>query len=327
MNELERVLDAFEVMSPKAFRCAGRTVDAQPGQVVKSLQEFLYGSCYSREFGGSFPEQKGVGDAEPETIALLRRAHAGRACRETAWVVTQALENGQIVARKGQIANRFDAGQYLNLDSAAGRPRKDCRVAICHPKDSTVAQKAWYFAFGEAAAGCDESESVIRFYWNIGAEGAPELVGLLTRTLNRFQIPFQFKVPVWRGGYNRRDAGVLYTNRRYFDILAILLPDVHERISGHLSQATPLFTKRLADGLGFAENPPGHGESFGLNRCEILAQALTNAAAKGLSTVDGKLEELSGEFQKRGLSPERPWLNPLLGAGSPRDYDFPAAGA
>jgi hypothetical protein len=326
MSELERILAAVEAPSREAFRCAGRTVDVKPGQMLKSLQEFLYWGCYAKQFDGSFPERNaGPGDPEPETVEALRAAHAGRACRETAWVVEQSLENGQIIARKGQAVRRFDPGHYLNLDSAMGRPQKDCRVAVCHPKESTAAQKSWYLAFGEAVGDSDDSDGIVRFYWNISAEGAPELLTLLTRTLDRFQIPFSFKVPVWREGYGRRDAGVLYVSRRYYDVAAMLLEDVRERIAGHLDPQTPLFTKKLADGLGFAENPAGKpGESFGQNRCGILAQALVNAGEKGLARAEDKMEELNEEFRRRGLSPERPWLNPPLGVSVPREYEFPA---
>jgi hypothetical protein len=320
MTELARILEAVDVHPPSAFTCAGKTVEAKPGRLIESLKNFLYQHCYSREFDTSLPEPKGGEDM----VGRLRAAHTGRVCRETTWIVTQVLDGGRIIARKGHAIRRFNPGHYLNLDSALGLPQKDYRVAVSHPMESTVLQESWYYIFGETVGESEEGENVIRFYWNVTSEGAPELVDLLTRSLDRFQLPFQFKLPTRSGGCERRDAGVLYANRRYYRILAMLLEDIRERVSAHLHPSTPLFTKKLADGLGFAESHAGNsGASFGMSRCEILAHALANAAEKNLLTAEEKREELNAEFRKRGLSPERPWLNPPLGAAAAPDYDFP----
>ena len=330
MTELERSLDAVAVHSPAGFTCAGRAIEAKPGGLIASLTGFLYKQCYIREFDGSLSEplparKDGV---STDLVEKLRAAHAGRACRETAWVVNQFLEDGRIVARKGYAVRRLNPGHYVNLDSAVGLSAKDRRVAVYRPMESTVLQQAWYYIFGEAVGDAEEGDNLIRFYWNLRAEGGPELTRLLTRALDRFQIPFRFKVPVRSEVYDRRDAAVLYANRRYYPVLAMLLEDVRERIAPHLGPGTPLFTRKLADGLGLAEDPDTKaGESFGMNRCEILAHALVNAAEKKLVTIEEKREELHDEFRKRGLSLERPWLNPLLGRGAPASYEFPMVAA
>jgi hypothetical protein len=80
-----------------------------------------------------------------------------------------------------------------------------------------------------------------------------------------------------------------------------------------LGPGTPLFAKRLADGLAFAEDPGG---SFGENRTKILAGAM--AATRGMP-VEERIAELRHQFEQRGLSLDRPWLNP----GSMDRYEFP----
>ncbi len=338
MTELTRILGAIEVQTSSTFTCAGRAVETKPGHsadgLLASLTDFLYKHCYIRKFDGSLaeplPQRKGErGSAplmiEPDLVERLRAAHTGCACRETAWVVTQRLDDGRIVARKGHAVRHLNPGHYVNLDSAVGLPQKDGRVAVYRPTESTVLQASWYYVFGEAVGDSEEGDNLIRFYWNLRPEGGPELVGLLTSTLDRFQIPFRFKIPMRSELYDRRDAAVLYANRRYYPILAILLEDIRDRIAAHLDPGIPLFTRKLADGLGLAEDPDTKaGESFGMNRCEILAHALVNAAEKKLVTVEEKRAELNAEFRKRGLSLERPWLNPLPGSGVAADYDFPA---
>jgi hypothetical protein len=80
-----------------------------------------------------------------------------------------------------------------------------------------------------------------------------------------------------------------------------------------LNAGTPLFARRLADGLGFAEDP---GESFGKDRCKILAEVMAGTLGK---PAEERLEEVRRQFERRGLSLDRPWLN----AGSVDRYEFP----
>ena len=278
---------------------------------VEELEEFIYWQCYVKPFPEAAPEPTPSGDLTP----ALRAAHAGQPCREFGWRVAQVLESGRILARKGGEARRFDAGHYLNLDSPYGPPEKNQRIAICLPKDSTTVQPGYYHLFGEAIGEDDEGPRLVRFYWNVTAEGAPLLVGPITRRFGRFQIPYQMKLPQWRNAYWRRDAAVLYVNRRYYRIAATILAGVHQEIAEHLGPDTPLYTKPLARGLAIAENP---GESFGKTRSRIVAQTLWKAREAGLSEAE-LLAALDREFRECGIDPERPYLNP----GSRAEYELP----
>src|SRR5436305_14389954 len=66
-----------------------------------------------------------------------------------------------------------------------------------------------------------------------------------------------------------------YDPGRYVLIVELLV-DVYQAVKDNLKPETPLFTKRLAAGLGFAEDP-GNGESFGMSRCRIVAEGLWSA--------------------------------------------------
>src|SRR5262249_40765873 len=101
---------------------------------------------------------------------------------------------------------------------------------------------------------------------------------------------------------------VLYVAKRHYRVAALLLADVYRAIGPSLKAATPLFTKTLADGLGLAEDPKT-GESFGMNRCRLLAEAVCNAHARGLDTAEARLSEFTAAFGAVGLSLERPYLN------------------
>jgi hypothetical protein len=174
-------------------------------------------------------------------------------------------------------------------------------------------QPEYYYAFSETVSDFAETENMVRFFWNISAEGAPRLVETLTRELNRFQIPFRFKCNKRTSHYPRRDAAILYFHGRYYPITALVVESVHGLVRRLLYPGTPLFTNHMADGLAFAEDP---GESFGENRSKILAAAM--AATCGRPAAE-RLAEVKRQFELQGLSLDRPWLN----QGSVDRYEFP----
>ena len=92
-----------------------------------------------------------------------------------------------------------------------------------------------------------------------------------------------------------------------------MLESVYVDIANRLRPDAPLFTKELAAGLGFAEDPGG---SFGEHRCRILAHCLLRCRAQ---TVAERLQAVEEAFRERGLSLAHSWLN----AGSADDYTFP----
>lgn len=296
-----------------------RILAAATAATQDDLTEFVYWQCYVKAFSEPTPGQAGRTVPHEDLTPALRAAHVGNPCREFGWRVAQVLDSGRIVARKGAgkggDVRRFEPGHYLNLDSPYGPPAKDHRIAICLPKDSTAVQPGYYHVFGEAIGEDDEGPRLLRFYWHVTAEGAPLLVSLITRALGRFQIPYQMKLPQSSKPYYRRDAAVLYLNRRYHRIVAAILGTVHREIAGHLGDGTPLFTKPLARGLAIAENP---GESFGKTRSRIVAQALWKARELGLTGEAELLEALDREFRECGLLPDRPYLNP----GSRDEYEL-----
>jgi len=88
-----------------------------------------------------------------------------------------------------------------------------------------------------------------------------------------------------------------------------VLANVYEEVARHLRPDAPLFTRPLAAGLALAEEPYT-GESFGMQRCRILAEGLLSAHARGLRDEASRLEEVERHFAAYGLTLEAPYLNP-----------------
>jgi len=95
------------------------------------------------------------------------------------------------------------------------------------------------------------------------------------------------------------------TAPRSSDIVAATYP----AIARHLKPAIPALTKRLADGLGLAEDPGPGGDSFGMHRCRLLADAVVRAHEHS-GPGGARLSDVETRFAEEGLSLDRPYLNP-----------------
>jgi hypothetical protein len=158
----------------------------------------------------------------------------------------------------------------------------------------------------------------VRYYWNVRQEGAEPLVRSLTSSLNRYQVPFRFKIVNHSALLGRSDAAILYVSRRYYRIAAELAKETHAAVAPSLGSDIPLFTHRLEKGLAFAEDP-GTQESFGMSRCRLLAEGLWQAYQEGLYSTADRLQRVRRQFEAAGTSLERSHLN--FAAVDP--YEFP----
>ncbi len=284
-----------------------------PGQDdAGRLADVLYSRCYMHSILDP-PAAAHEGTIDRDLTSLLIAANASRAAWDEGWRIDQILDEGRILARKSGAARSFLPGEYLTHRSLGAGPEAGKPVSIFLPGGSADMQLGLYHAFGDTAGEFEDSEQILRFYWNVSVEGAPQLMEAVTRIFNRFQIAFQFKCGTRAAHYPRRDAAVLYLHARYYGIAALLVERVHLELRDWLNAGTPLFVRRLANGLGLAEDP---GESFGKHRCKILAEAMTATRGK---PAEERLQEVRRQFERRGLSLDRPWLN----AGSADRYEFP----
>jgi HopA1 effector protein family len=326
--ELLDILQAVAFPAPGTVALAGRSSPyaGASGQVagmapaanpvVTQLQQQLYEWCYCRRFGT--PGESAVATAtDPAFVDALSAANTSRERWDRGWQIQQSLPSGQIVAVKGAMTRLLWPGEFLGHGPPGTPPSAGNQISLFAPKESRIAQPGFYFAFGETLADQQDDVGMVRLYWNVSANGAAALIGGVTRELNRFAVPFRFKCLSLPGLFDRTDAAVLYVAKRHYRLVAALLAQVYRDARPTLKAATPLFAKRLADGLGFAEDPKT-GESFGTSRCRLVAEAVCNAHDRGLDSAEARLGEVAAAFAAAGLSLERPYLNP----GSVDRYDF-----
>jgi hypothetical protein len=330
--ELTRIVEAVTIVSSSSFLFAGQPssglavpmmglqlAPAAP-PLVAELTSRLYQTCFTQRFTGRVetPEQATEGD--PAWMEALSHVNQSRERWEDGWQTLQSMPNGQVIARRGAVTRMLAPGEFVNLSGAGMVLPPGAAVRVYVPGESRAVQPGYYFAFGETLADSSDESSVVRFYWNVSAEGAAELLQLLSAALNRWQTPFRFKTGAHPAMLVRCDSAVLYVPRRHAPFVYQLAREIRDRVRRFLRPDVPLFTLRLGDGLAFADDP-GTSESFGMSRCRMLAQGLWAAHQETAPTVEKRLEAVERQFRSEGFSLERPWLN----AGLAEDLGFTAA--
>jgi hypothetical protein len=353
---IKEVLSAIKVASPHEFAFGGRTFaiqstghehaghqheghqhgghqhaphvapDPQSQAFVATLSAYLYEYAYSHPYRKTLPESGARHDLSIDfgLLEAMSLANTTRERWEHGWTIARILQQGQVSAQKGAIQRNLWPGQFLSKDGPASMPRQGAEISVFYAKESRSLQTGFYYAFGETPEDDTSGFGLVRLYWNISFEGAPRLVGLITSRLNRFHVPFRLKAATARSQFERTDVAVVYLAKRFFRIVAELMLDVHPEIEDALNDDVPLFSKRVAKGLGVAEDP-GTGESFGQSRCRRLAESVWNCYRRGEpqrseQRTQARWEEFRRLLKERGIDPQRPHLN----AGSLDWYELPS---
>jgi len=317
MTELERICQAVEAESPASFFFAG--IRFEVPTAFARLHQVLYERCYARRFdgNGSTAQQPAVAH-NPDFIQRLVAANQGGERLDHGWLITGVEPSGRVAAVKNGAVRFFPPGKYFSPYGPGGAVWYGMTVTVWLAKGSLSLQPGFYFAYGDTL-GQEDPRNRLRLYWNVRADGAPRLLAALTRHLNTFRVPFQFKTLLQPEQYAQRtDSSVLFVNQSFFPIVAQVYLDLAPALADDLEADVPLFTKPLGPGVGLAEDP-GTGDSFGLSRCRILAGALLAAHAKGARTPEARLAEVEAHFSFHGLTLDRPYLNPR----SADSYELP----
>jgi HopA1 effector protein family len=320
LDDVRQLFRATTIRSPLEYELVGRTHRVAPfgagqspiwaahstGQppLVVDLQTRIYDEAYCRPLGTRVDPPANAASM----IEALSAANAGRDRWEAGWVLAQAMPNGYAMARKGDASHMFAPGEFaVAHQHGHGHPAPGAPLHVLFTRESRTQQPGFYVVNGETPAPFGADSRMTRIYWHIGESGAVPLVHAVTTLFNRYQIPFRFKTLSYSGVYTRSDAAVLFFAARYYGVILKLLPAIRAEVSHSLQPHVPLLTKRLYDGIGLAEDP-ATGESFGMSRSQLLAQAIWDAFTRGTQAEESRMQELAIQFQRNGLSLERPHL-------------------
>ncbi|MEH2378645.1 MAG: T3SS effector HopA1 family protein [Nostoc sp.] len=176
-----------------------------------------------------------------------------------------------------------------------------------------------YTTIGEAETDAstwkDPSNQVVFAYFNFAPEAAIIAMKHVTTRLNEIKLPFAFKVlhnPLNYKGYN---SGFIQFHRSNYEVIRQLLQIIYAETKSHFQEHVPIFTKVLAPGIGLAEHPHPkvlfkYSETFGWNRCQIVANALLEAHKNGDESKEARMKYILQHFDYFKIDLERPYLNP-----------------
>jgi hypothetical protein len=300
---------------------------------AQMLQGFLYGIYYngslkkSLALDNDLTQSNLYQDLENNTFLgvdldfydRLHQSNQGQGYFDPGWqVIASETENEINETKDVLVVTKGGLTLHANLETHLSPEAKKATigdlVAIRLPKNRV--QNGFYMAVGNTGARQtseqERKDITVRIYFNLTAEGAIAMMTSLTTELNSLAIPFSFKALYNSADYDRHDSAVLYFDSHHYQVVKQVLETVYNQHQSHFQPETPLFTKQLAPGLALAEEPDhkfSNKDSFGTNRCQIIANGLLAAKESGNNTPDSRLDAIAKEFDSLGIELERCYLN------------------
>jgi hypothetical protein len=272
------------------------------------LRSFLYGIYYN---GGMIQAMALDSEEQPVKLNLenntvlgidmaffqrLHESNCGNGYFEPGWTVLREEEDGSLAVKGAGL--RLNINREHHLQEADRQAVVGDVVAVKMPKNRM--QSGFYMAVSDLGFSRQQpSGTLVRVYFNVTADGSVEVMRSLTSKLNKVSVPFSFKVLYNPADYNRFDSGVLYIDQQDYDVVANVLQQIHQEHRSRFISKVPLFTKQIAMGLSVAEEPNqkfGERESFGMNRCQIVANGLLDSFYSGNNSIAERMQCIRQNF-------------------------------
>lgn len=284
------------------------------------LRSFLYGIYYNGYMRSALAQDASSTDpalhqnlenntflgVDLEFYDRLHKSNSGEGYFDSGWSVVRQESDGSLAVTKGSLTLHIEREKHLRLAEQSAAVGE--KVAIRMPRN--LVQNGFYMAVSNA--GPDTPLETVRVYFNLSPEGAVTVMGSLTRQLNETTIPFTFKALYNPSDYERYDSGVLYFERSNYEAVRQVLQVIYAEERSHFRPEVPLFTKLLAPGLGLAEEPDckfATQESFGMNRCQIVANGLLEARQKSDESPGSRINAIFEHFSLLKIDWQRAYLN------------------
>ena len=294
----------------------------------QQLQSFLYGIYYNGSlieellFDGNTDTSISKRDLEnntfsgidPEFYQQLHTSNNGKGYFDWGWQVLGFEDrDGSLIVTKNGLALhiKIDSSDKERFTQLIGKGS----IYIRLPKNKI--QNGFYVAVGNAGLHSSNnqngSQNIVRIYFNLTNQSAPKIVNRLTKQLNKTSIPFSFKTLYNPSDYSKRcDCAVLYFDKENYDVIKQALKSIYSEHQACFQNRVPLFTKMLAPGLALAEEPNlkfSERESFGQNRCHIVAKSLLEAKQKEINNLEERVATIIKNFSSLEIDIQHPYLN------------------
>jgi len=269
---------------------------------ILELSDFLYINWYTK----SQIKKKFEVFPHKNWGQIFNTIHEGRYEWEKGWKVLRVSNIGRIVVTRKDEERMLYPGDYISPDRLGILPSPGMMVEVVSSRTSLETQEGFWISYSSTWSRI--SKDIIRIYWNVSPEGSIHLIKEITKHLNN-SFPYSFKVPIDEIGYYRADTVVLYFTASDFQKIQVILKSIHKKIKPFLYPETPAFTKVLEEGIGLAEEPLDNSESFGMNRCRLIAQGYTKILEKGLDIMSDVDIAMQKYLADEGVNLLYPYLN------------------
>lgn len=308
----------LELPAESLLRFQQLPLDIQDKYLNLQLSRFLYGIYYN----GSLKKALAVDDDTNDVIQnlenntflgvdvgfydLLHENNRGEGYYSPDWLVVKEELDETLAVQKGGLTLHIEREKHL--EPSAQTVNVGESVAIKMPKN--LVQNGFYMAVSNV--GSYKGAEIVRIYFNLTSEGAIALMNSLTSSLNAISIPFNFKALYNPSDYGRYDCAVLYFDKSQYQAVYPVLEKVYSQNKAYFQPEVPLFTKYLAPGLALAEEPNckfAEKESFGMNRCQIVANALLDVWERGNESPESRMSSILQHFDSLEVELQCPYLN------------------
>jgi hypothetical protein len=184
----------FGFRNPSLSRSVKRALTPRTARnyLLVHLQMQLYGDFYRHGFAA--PASKEIAGAwamgRTSFIDDLSAANCGQGSWEHGWMVA-AIEDDKVAVRRDGFtvwARREDClpttGREIDVQG---------HCALRLPKECLNISPGFYMVHSDCPLAHDRAQTMVRFYWNLEAEGAVCFVEAATQMLNGNGVPFKLK--------------------------------------------------------------------------------------------------------------------------------------
>lgn len=276
--------------------------------VIEALCARLYKIFYIRQTTDETKVNEKTNQVEDNLIEQLKVANGTAEAWDPGWEVYHFGSDGRAYVKRGDQSRIAWAGTYMleNWMGAGAKIGDIVRLKIFPYTQAPL--ESFFHTFGASLADQFDEYKLLRFYFNVKAYAVVDLLKFLSQQLNHYKVPYHFKALADPASYDRSDAAVLYVASCHYQIVSSLLSELPMKLDNGLRDEVPMLTKAWATGIGVAQDP-GHGASFGMHRCRLIAVALFDAWITQVDSVEDKLALVEHGFLKQGLSLDKPYLN------------------
>jgi hypothetical protein len=317
-KDIESALKAVKFHSPLNYSWLGQKCFIVPRPMRKiyspeiiqdyllvHLETILYSKFYCKGYISPLSEDNfsSKGPLISNFTEALSSSNSGSGSIEPDWKLVHKNNEGWIAEKNG-LKLLVKKGDFFY--SRRKTFESENSINLKYPKELMNSSPGHYLALGDKKL---DAKTIVRLYLNLDPRGAIRFMEMATRALNSAKLPFNIKVINDPCKFTRTDAVVLYFAKEHYSEIFRLLCYIYRTLRKYFRPRIPIFTKFIAPGLGLAEDP-GKGESFGTNRCLLLAKAIIECYKLRIKPLSEKLIKVQEIFSDTGLSIGKPFMNP-----------------